>query len=189
MDAIYRRLLAAGGVFVLVLSGCWSDQDAVSPVSAPQTAQLAEHDRHEREHDREGHSEHDRDSGEHHGAEGEESGAELDLDETYSTVRRGVHLVLAYDRQSNSFTGTIENTTDHTLSQVRVEVHLSSGKELGPTTPVDLQPGEKLPVRLAATTKDFDRWSAHAEVGRGEHDHATGGIEHDQSSGQGHKKN
>ena len=72
---------------------------------------------------------------------GEESSTELTLNETYDNVRNGARLILAYDAQSNSFKGTVENTTDETLQQVRVEVHLSNGTELGPTTPVDLQPG------------------------------------------------
>ena len=74
---------------------------------------------------------------------GEESSTELTLNETYDNVRNGARLILAYDAQSNSFKGTVENTTDETLQQVRVEVHLSNGTELGPTTPVDLQPGAK----------------------------------------------
>ena len=92
---------------------------------------------------------------------GEESSTELTLNETYDNVRNGARLILAYDAQSNSFKGTVENTTDETLQQVRVEVHLSNGTELGPTTPVDLQPGSKGEVELTATSKDFDRWTAH----------------------------
>ena len=58
----------------------------------------------------------------------EESGTELALNETYDAVRNGARLILTYDAQSNSFKGTVENTTDETLKQVRVEVHLSNGK-------------------------------------------------------------
>jgi hypothetical protein len=93
-------------------------------------------------------------------------------------------LILAYDAASNSFQGTVENTTDETLQRVRVEVHLPNGKELGPTTPGDLKPGEKRGIRLAANSKDFDGWSAHPEVGNREHSHEGGehgheGSEHD----------
>ena len=65
--------------------------------------------------------------------------------------------------------GTVENTTDETLKQVRVEVHLSNGKELGPTPAADLAPGESREVELIATSTDFDGWTAHPEVGEGEH--------------------
>jgi hypothetical protein len=103
----------------------------------------------------------------------EESGTELALNENYD-VRNGARLMLAYDAQSDTFKGTVENTTDKTLKQVRVEVHLSNGTELGPTTPVDLAPGEKRVIELTATSKDFDGWTAHPEVGdyggNGEHD-------------------
>ena len=104
---------------------------------------------------------------------GEESNAELTLDENYDQVRNGVRLIMTYDAQDNSFKGTVENTTDETLKQVRVEVHLSNGTELGPTVPVDLGPGAKIRVELAATSEGFDRWTAHPEVGSGEH--GTGG--------------
>ena len=111
----------------------------------------------------------------------EEAGTELALDESYDAVRNGARLVLTYDAQSNSFNGFVENTTDDTLKQVRVEVHLSNGVELGPTTPTDLNPGESLDISLTATNKDFDGWTAHPEVGEsggGEHGHGEGDGEH-----------
>ena len=80
--------------------------------------------------------------------------------------------MLTYDAQSNSFNGFVENTTEKTLQQARDEVHLSNGVELGPTTPIDLGPGEKVEASLAATTKWFDGWTAHVEVegiGSGKH--------------------
>lgn len=109
----------------------------------------------------------------------EESGTELTLDETYDNVRNGAHLILNYDADANSFKGTVENTTDETLKQVRVEVHLSNGKELGPTPASDLKPGEKTDVHLKATTTDFDGWTAHPEVGSGEHGDSEHGQEGD----------
>lgn len=100
-------------------------------------------------------------------SEGEESGKTLTLTERYDTVRKGARLILVYDADSNAFTGTVENTTDSTLEQVRVEVHLSNGVELGPTTPVDLAPGQIVDVTLPATAQSFDGWTPHAEVGPG----------------------
>jgi hypothetical protein len=102
----------------------------------------------------------------------EESGVELGLNEIYDRVRNGARLILAYDAQSNSFQGTVENTTEKILKQVRVEIHISNGVELGPTTPMDLHPGESINVNLTATTDGFDGWTAHPEVGEstnGEH--------------------
>ena len=111
----------------------------------------------------------------------EESGTELALDESYDAVRNGARLILTYDPQSNSFNGFVENTTDIILKQVRVEVHLSNGVELGPTTPTDLNPGESIEVSLTATNKSFDGWTAHPEVGEsggGEHGQGEGDNEH-----------
>jgi hypothetical protein len=117
-------------------------------------------------------------SGEHigereHAAEGaggdEESGVQYALDQTFDAVRRGVRLRLSWDAVTRAFSGTILNTTERTVERVRVEVHLSNGTELGPTTPADLAPGESRAVRLEAGAGAFATWSAHAESGRGEH--------------------
>ena len=116
--------------------------------------------------------------------EGEESGTELALTERYDQVRNGARLILTYDPQSNAFKGTVENTTNETLKQVRVEVHLSNGKELGPTPAADLAPGEKRDIQLIATSTDFDGWTAHPEVGEGEH----GSGEHDSEHGGEHDR-
>ena len=108
--------------------------------------------------------------GEGAGGEGgseEGSGATLAPDETFDMVRSGARLILSYDAASNSFRGTVENTTSNVLTQVRIEVHLSNGTELGPTTPIDLAPGQVAPVDLPSTQASFTGWVAHAEVGSG----------------------
>ena len=108
------------------------------------------------------------------GSGGEEGSANmLAPDETFDSVRGGARLILSYDATSNAFTGSVENTTGNGLSNVRIEVHLSNGTELGPTTPVDMAPGEVRMVNLPATQASFTGWIAHAEVGGAE-----GGGEH-----------
>lgn len=143
------------------------------------------------------HGDHGEAHGEH-GAEGanqehagtaeeseEESGDLLTLDETYDVVRLGARLILEYSAEDNAFVGTVQNTTDETLPQVRVEVHLSNGVELGPTTPQDLESGQTVEVVLNAADQEFDGWSPHAEVGGSEHGHeGKGGAEHG-SGGEG----
>lgn len=109
------------------------------------------------------------------GGEGEEAGQQFTKDQAYDHVRNGVRLKLAYDATTNAFVGTVENTTNQTVSRVRVEVHLSNGIELGPTTPTNLAPGQKINVELSAAGQDFNKWSAHPEVGSSEH----GGGGHD----------
>ena len=147
---------------------------------------------------REGGSE--RGGGEHGGSGGESgnesaasgseegSGANLAPDETFDAVRGGARLILNYDAASNAFTGTVENTTSSALSNVRIEVHLSNGTELGPTTPVDMAPGEVLAVNLPSTQASFTGWIAHAEVGSGAEaggEHASGGVSESGSEGSG----
>ena len=80
-------------------------------------------------------------------------GTQYALDEDYDVVRAGARLKLSFDEASNAFTGTVENTTANTLTRVRVEVHLSNGIELGPTTPLDLASGQTVPVRLPASSE------------------------------------
>lgn len=107
----------------------------------------------------------------------EASGGTLAPDATFDAVRAGARLILNYDAASNSFIGTVENTTSNVLGQVRIEVHLSNGTELGPTSPVDLAPGEVMNVNLPSTQASFTGWIAHAEVGSGG-EGSGGGGEH-----------
>lgn len=106
-----------------------------------------------------------------HQQEGEESAEQLGKADTYDHTRNGARLILTYSEADNAFSGTVENTTDATLARVRIEVHLSNGIELGPTTPGDLAPGESRAITLAASDESFETWSAHPEVGQQEANH------------------
>lgn len=170
---LFLALIAV--VLAIGISGCTSD------TGTGQNQGSDSSDVSRGEHEREG----GEDSGEHaeggeNGEGGEESGTQLALDESYDEVRKGARLIIVYEEQSNSFTGTVENTTSNTLKQVRVEVHLSNGVELGPTTPEDLVPGGKIKVMLQGTSQTFDGWTPHAEVGAGP---GEGGGEHDGEGG------
>ena len=112
---------------------------------------------------------HERDA--HGEGEGEEDGTQLGIDDVYDVELKGTHLVLKYDLDANAFTGTVENVSNEILDRVRVEVHLSNGTELGPTTQVDLKPGEHREILLDAGPDDFEGWSTHAEVSSSEHSH------------------
>jgi len=108
-------------------------------------------------------------SGEHggeggHDEEGEESGVYIGAAETWDVVRRGARLVMSFDPASNAFLGTVENTTEQTLCAIRVEVHLSTGTELGPTARTDLSAGQTTSVRLPTEGEIFDAWTAHPEM-------------------------
>jgi len=166
-----RPLAAIAIILVVVISGCSSNgaRTGENQASDSLTASRSEHSRDGGESDREGRSEHEQGSEGNHGEEGKESGTEYALNETCDQVRNGARLILAYDVQSNSFNGTVENTTGKTLKRVRVEVHLSNGTELGPTEPIDLAPGKKVAVGLSAEGQSFKWWKAHAETGASEH--------------------
>jgi len=125
------------------------------------------------------------DEGEGRG-EGEEPGVRLAIDDTYNAVRNGVRLILSYDSTSSAFAGTVENVIEKPVSAVRVEVHLSNGTELGPTQRKDLEPGEKVAVKLSTEGQDFDWWKAHAESGEGggEHGGERGGEHGGENGGE-----
>jgi len=95
-------------------------------------------------------------SGEQHGPEGSggepgESGTRYSLTDTAVETRGGVRLTMSYDVVAETFRGEVVNTTSATVTQVRVEIHLSNGVELGPTPRVELATGESRPVELDAS--------------------------------------
>jgi predicted DNA-binding antitoxin AbrB/MazE fold protein len=162
MKSMFKLITAAAILLAVIFTGCFnkSGEKKLNELESLESER----------------SEHSRDVGEN--GEGEEDGTEYSKSDVCDVVIKGTHLVLRYDAESNSFVGTVENTTDKLIQKVRVEVHLSNGIELGPTTPMDLKPGEKITVELKATEKKFKTWSTHAEVGSSEHDHEGGEGEH-----------
>ncbi len=134
--------------------------------------------------------EHARDVGE--SGEGEEDGTQIGINDSYEGVRSGVHMTLAYDAEKDGFVGVVKNTTEKVVSQVRVEVHLSNGVELGPTPRADLEPGAVRNIFLSAENNSFKTWSTHAESGEEEgHGEEGEGGEHGgegESEGEGEHK-
>lgn len=168
MHHIRRIILTVAVILAVAISGCSNDKGTDDQQGSDTSITTR--------------GEHDRNRG--GDAEGEESGTEYALDDIYHQTRNGARLILAYNPQSNSFEGMVQNTTERTLERVRVEVHLSNGIELGPTIPSDMKPGETKRVSLKASSKPFDGWSAHPEVGNEEEGHGQGG-EHDSHEGSG----
>ena len=96
-----------------------------------------------------------------------ESGTQYQLSETARESRSGVDLVLSYDPPNETFTGTLTNTTGAPVADVRVEIHLSNGVELGPTPRIVIAAGETSPVELDARGQNFTAFSVHIEIGPG----------------------
>ncbi len=96
-----------------------------------------------------------------------ESGTRWNRNETATDTRNGVSLIISYNVGAQRFDGTMTNTTGSTVTNVRVEIHLSNGTELGPTPRVDLAPRENRPVTLDASGQNFDWYSVHVEIGSG----------------------
>ena len=116
------------------------------------------------------------------GGSDEESSTRYGLTDTYDNVRNGARLVISYDAATDAFKGTVTNTTNALLTQVRVEVHLYDGTvtvdELGPTPNVDLASGESHDVTLPVGGQSFTEWVAHPEVGPSSSGGGEGGGEH-----------
>ena len=60
--------------------------------------------------------------------------------------------------------GTVRNVSEATLCRVRVEVHLRPGPELGPTTPVNVAPGQEVNIDLPTDGNVVETWTAHPEI-------------------------
>ena len=110
---------------------------------------------------------------------GEEGGMRIAPDQLFIQERKGSLLILGYVPDARAFVGVVGNISDVTLQQVRVEVHLfNRNNELGPTTPVDLVPGQWIPVWLPDEGSRFTEWVPHAEVGPPSGSGSEGGGEH-----------
>ena len=114
----------------------------------------------------EGEGEHGEEGGHREGEEGEESGTYIARNETWDRTRRGARLVLTFNASRNAFVGTVENTTEQTLCALRVEVHLDSGTELGPTARTDVPSNGTIEVELPTAGERFETWTAHPELSR-----------------------
>ena len=134
-----KSLLGVAVSFVLVMTlvGCqddswtrWSAHPETCPCDGSNCEEEGEH-------------------GEEGDEHGEESGTRYAKDETLDEVFKGARLVMSYDAGSNLFKGTVTNTTENMLCDVRVEVHLDNGLEIGPTDKVDLQAGDSVDVELS----------------------------------------
>ncbi len=101
------------------------------------------------------------------GGESGESGTRYAPGDEARELRGGVELVMRFEQGGERFTGTVRNTASETVRDVRVEIHLSNGVELGPTPRVDLVAGETRPVELDARGQAFDWWTVHVELGSG----------------------
>lgn len=118
----------------------------------------------------------------------EEKGTKMKINEKFDEVRKGVKMILTYDKTSSSFVGTVENVTEKTIKKVRIEVHLSNGLELGPTTPINLAAGIKSDVKLSAEGQSFKWWKAHAESGEGEEHEGENGEHEGEKSEHGRER-
>lgn len=94
-----------------------------------------------------------------------ESVTQLGLDGVFDEVIEGLHVVMSYDAENHLFRGTLENTTEETLKEIEVEIHLSNGKELGPEEFAEMTPEMDFVVDFEAGEEDFKTWSVHVEVG------------------------
>lgn len=94
-----------------------------------------------------------------------ESGTRWNPGETATDSRRGVDLTISYNSTTRRFDGSVTNTNASAVAEVRVEIHLSNGTELGPTPRVNLEANETKAVTLDASGQNFNWYSVHVELG------------------------
>ena len=98
------------------------------------------------------------------------------------TYKNGARLTLQYNPAIQAFIGNVTNTTKKPLEDVRVEIHLSNGTELGPTKRTTVKPGQTIPVELGAFGEEFTHWTTHPEAGN-EEAHGEGDEESERAGG------
>ncbi len=143
------------------------------------------------EHRTSGRREHGHEKGSEHGhREGRErvgrehsSKGIAKLTKHVKTYKNGGRLTLQYNAATQAFVGTVKNTSKKVLPDMRVEIHLSNGVELGPTERTEVKPGETIPVELGAFGQEFTHWTTHPEVGI-EEAHGPGDEENEHSGGE-----
>jgi hypothetical protein len=103
-------------------------------------------------------------SGEEHSEEGEESGVYIARTARWSETRGDAWLQLSFNSGSNAFSGRVSNTGNEPLCDVRIEVHLSTGVELGPTEATEVPYGGSINVTVPTGGEEFATWTAHHEA-------------------------
>lgn len=144
-----------------------------------------------REHgQREGGERGHREGGEHGHREGGERGDSekggrgiAKLTKHVKTYKNGGKLTLQYNPATQAFIGNVKNTTSKDLPDMRVEIHLSNGVELGPTKRIKMKPGQTIPIELGAFGQNFTHWVTHPEAGV-EEAHAPGDEENEHAGGE-----
>ena len=162
MKETTRRLLPIVTALVLSLGlaacGAESQPDADGAGESTLAQQTAE-----RGEERDG-GEHEEADGDEHGEEGEESGVYIARTASWSETRNDAWLQLSFNSASNSFVGRVSNTGNEPLCDFRVEVHLSTGIELGPTERTGVPYGGSINVTLPSGGEEFTTWTAHPEM-------------------------
>ena len=107
----------------------------------------------------------ERGEGEESSEGSEESATQYALDQTFDQVRnaRAPDSVIRLECQRFQRDGREHNRGDAERRPCRGAS--SNGIELGPTTPLDLAPGQTHGIALPASDESFESWSAHPEVG------------------------
>ena len=103
----------------------------------------------------------------------DEPGSLWSKNETATEIMRGVRLILQYDASSQAFVGTLENLNTNIAPQVEVKVYVSDGDyvshEFGPSTPVDMEPGETKDITVPVTSgTDFTKFKINASTKSGD---------------------
>jgi hypothetical protein len=79
-------------------------------------------------------------------------------------VQAGVHIQLKYDPDADAFVGVARNATLRPILGLEITVELDDGTIIGPSDPIDMQPGRPHPINLPADGAEFTTWSAQVTM-------------------------
>lgn len=102
--------------------------------------------------------------------------------DTLNKSSKGVQLILYFDEQAGTFTGSLENTTAELLCGISVTTSADAGSELASSQPVDLEAGENAEVQINPDNTSFTNWSAQTTMqpcGESTHTHENGKTHED----------
>ena len=76
----------------------------------------------------------------------------------FDASKKNVRLVLQYKPAEKGFKGYMENTTNETIKKVSVVIYIEGKAQIGPLSPTDLYPNEKMELTFTYDLKEDEKW-------------------------------
>ena len=97
-------------------------------------------------------------------------------DEIFTIEDYGLKVSMSFDDRINMFKGTVENVTEETITDVRVEVKLDSGWHVGIAARSELKPLESNNISIAGAATPANGWRVVVSTGENKEDEVSSPI-------------